>query len=228
MKKTIYNYLELHPPALELFHLLEHTGEIYLIGGVLREFLDHAAINELRDVDIIINIKDRALWSTILDEYRLRSNRFGGHKLVCEGLLIDTWPIEQTWAFREKIVQCSPDQYVSMLPETVFLNIDGIIYDWKQEKWYDSKYKQAIATKTLDVVLARNPQILLNIVRSFVLKQRYNMTLSYALQKIIYEECKKFSTIDLFVEALMSEQTRRYGKVAFSKDNLLLELNRII
>lgn len=228
MKNAIYAYLEKHPPAFELFQLLEQIGDIYLIGGVLREFLDHATISELRDIDVIINIKYRDLWAIMLNKYKLRSNRFGGHKLVCAGLLIDAWPIEQTWAFREKIVKCSPDQYVSMLPETVFLNIDGIIYNWEEEKWYDTKYRQALATKTLDVVLPQNPQILLNIVRSLVLKQRYDMNLSHALEKIIYEEFKKFRSMDQFIESLMSEQIRRYGKEVFPKEKMLLELDNII
>ena len=228
MKNTIYSYLKKHPPAFTLFELLEQIGSIYLIGGVLREFLDHRAINDLRDIDIIINIRNKNLWAEVLNKYELRGNRFGGHKLICDGLLIDTWPIEQTWAFREKIIDCSPDQYVSMLPETVFLNIDGIIYDWEQEKWYDAKYQKAVATKTLDVVLAKNPQIALNIVRAFVLKQRYNMGLSSSLQHIIYEEYKKFGNINQFIETLITEQTRRYGKAIFSQEKLLLELKHIL
>ena len=228
MKNTIYTYLKKHPPAFELFEFLEQIGNVYLIGGVLREFLDHRAINDLRDIDIIIDIKNRGLWSEVLNKYELSSNRFGGHKLICDGLLIDTWPIEQTWAFREKIIDCPPEQYVSMLPETVFLNIDGIIYDWNREQWYDSKYQNAVATKILDVVLAPNPHIALNIVRTFVLKQRYDMVLSLALQRIICAEYKKFANIEQFVETLMTEQTRRYGKAILSKEKLLFELEHIL
>lgn len=62
MKKTlilkcIENYLNYHPPAEQLFKELYEIGEIYLIGGVLREFLDAGDIKNLRDIDIVINTK---------------------------------------------------------------------------------------------------------------------------------------------------------------------------
>lgn len=228
MKNAIFAYLKAHPPALELFNRLAQSGNIYLIGGVLREFLDHGTISNLRDIDIIVDIRNRDLWNETLTKYALRCNRFGGYKLVCDGLLIDTWPVEQTWAFREKIINCSPNEYISMLPETVFLNIDGIIYDWTQEKWEDTKYRQALASKTLDVVLAPNPQVLLNIVRTFVLKHRYSLCLSSELKRIIREEFDKSGNIDCFVDSLMVEQNRRYQSEIISKASFLLELNNII
>lgn len=228
MKRAIYEYLKVHPPALELFNQLMQSGNIYLIGGVLREYLDHGSIGSLRDIDIIVDVRNQDLWNKTLAKYALKCNRFGGYKLICDGLLVDTWSIEQTWAFREKIINCPSSEYISMLPETVFLNIDGIIYDWTQEKWEDEKYKQALASKTLDVVLAPNPQVLLNIVRAFVLKQRYSLCLSSKLKRIIQEEFEKSENIDFFVDRLMVEQYRRYAREFISKDSFFSELKSIV
>ena len=43
-----------------------------------------------------------------------------------------------------------------MLPKTVFLNMDAIIYDMKNDKWYDTEYKKAMETKVLDIILEEN------------------------------------------------------------------------
>ena len=130
MKNAILAYLEQCPPALELFHRLTSAGHVYLIGGVLREYLDHQCIESLRDIDIVIDVQNTDLWRNILRDYSFGVNRFGGNKLICSGLLLDVWPIETTWAFRNGIIQCAPKDYINKLPQTVFLNIDSVIYDW--------------------------------------------------------------------------------------------------
>ena len=228
MKQIIYRYLNQHPPALELFQGLEQAGDLYLIGGVLREFLDHKDLHKLRDIDIIIDVKRPQQWKNTLEKYLLRSNRFGGNKLICDGLLVDTWPIEQTWAFRENIVECSPEEYVEKLPDTVFLNIDGIIFDWKHEKWNRSRYEEAMSSRILDVVLVDNPQIPLNIVRAFGLRKRYNMNFSENLVQVILAEYKRYQYIAQFLDLLMCEQQRRYKQDILSRAQLAAELDKLL
>lgn len=120
MKHAIYKYLQKCPPALEFFRQLEQAGNIYLIGGILREFRDHNGIANLRDIDIIVSINNAELWKIILNKYYFQENRFGGYKLQCQDLLVDTWKIEETWAFRNNIVCCKACDYVKSLPNTVF------------------------------------------------------------------------------------------------------------
>ena len=57
MKNSIRNYLRDHPPAAEIFKKIELAGDVILIGGILREFLDHNKIQNLRDIDIIVDVK---------------------------------------------------------------------------------------------------------------------------------------------------------------------------
>ena len=83
MKNAILAYLEQCPPALELFHRLTSAGHVYLIGGVLREYLDHQCIESLRDIDIVIDVQNTDLWRNILRDYSFGVNRFGGNKLIC-------------------------------------------------------------------------------------------------------------------------------------------------
>ena len=224
MKNAIYTYLRKCPPALEFFQQLERAGNIYLIGGVLREFRDHKKIVNLRDIDIIVDISNIRLWENLLDTYLFKINRFGGYKLQCQDLLVDTWRIEETWAFRSNIIHCKASDYVNRLPETVFLNIDSIIYDWSTEKWYDAIYQKAMESKILDVVLAENPQLFLNIVRAFVLKERYNMQFSAELKHIILDALQDPCYLDGFTQKLYLEQIRRYKSEILSRDYIYNEL----
>ncbi len=47
---------------------MEEIGNIYLIGGVLREFKDNNKIINLRDIDIIIDIKNSVCLEKILSK----------------------------------------------------------------------------------------------------------------------------------------------------------------
>lgn len=220
MKKVVLQYLEAHPPAKILFDELVAAGDIYLLGGVLREYLDHHAICELRDIDIVVGVKNRHRWEKTLNTYSVKRNRFGGNKLHCDGLLVDVWAVEKTWAYRENIVKCEPEHYVDRLAETVFLNIDGIIYDWQRDTWDDAEYRDAMRTKVLDVVLPENPQLCLNIFRTFLLQNRYQMQLSERLKAIIMSEYNKFAGKKEFLDAMMKEQQRRYEREIISSSEL--------
>lgn len=75
--------------------------------------------------------------------------------------------------------------------DTVFLNIDAIVYDMKRDIWYEEGYQEAIKIQVLNVVLESNPEIPLNIVRAMVLKKRCNMAYSKRLKDIIRREREK-------------------------------------
>lgn len=228
MKNAIYTHLQKCPPALELFHNLEQAGSIYLIGGVLREYRDNKRIIKLRDIDIVIRVTDSDVWNRVLHSYSFKINRFGGYKLSCENLLVDIWEIEETWAYRNNIIQYNLNSCVELLPETVFLNLDSIVYDWNQEIWYDKIYQKAMDTRILDIVLEKNPHLLLNIVRTFVLKERYHMQLSTRLKEIILDQLKNVSSVSGFAKILYKEQILRYKSEILSEERIQEELLHIV
>ena len=59
---AVCDFLEKYPPSLELYRALHQAGDLYLIGGVLREYRDKGDIEELRDIDIIINVTSQGAW----------------------------------------------------------------------------------------------------------------------------------------------------------------------
>lgn len=224
LKEVIYLYLEKYPPSLRLFRMLEKAGDIFLIGGVLREFKDNGDILNIRDIDIVIDIKINDIWQEILYEFQPDKNNFGGYKLFCSGLVVDIWPLDETWAYRAEIVKCSPKEYVENLTNTVFLNVDAIVYDFKKNVWYDEKYQEAMKCGILDIVLEHNPEIPLNIIRAMVLKKRYCMIYSPRLRNIIRKEIKFNNN---FVCTLMDIQESRYKKEVLSKKEIEEELRHI-
>lgn len=221
LETIIIDYLENYPPSLELFQRLKQAGNLYLIGGVLREYRDKGAIQDLRDIDIIIDISRRSIWEGILETYRPKRNNFGGYKLVCSALIVDIWPLEETWAYREGHVVCRPEEYVMNLPKTVFLNLDAIVYDFNGDIWYDEKYLDAMNRRVIDVVLEKNPRILLNILRAMVLKKRYGMRFSDGLRKILREQMEQESDL---AGKLLEIQEKRYRKEILSGEEIEKEL----
>lgn len=224
LKEAIYQYLVKHPPTLRLFQGLEEAGDIYLIGGVLREFKDNGDILELRDIDLVIEIKDQKKWENTLSEFPYDKNCFDGYKWHCETLVIDVWPIDETWAYRSGRVVCEPEERVRCLGDTVFLSIDAIVYDLKKDIWYDNGYQETMRSGVLDIVLKDNPQVLLNLVRAMILRRRY--ALSYSEQLVQVFNRIKQREQDM-ISKLMYIQRGRYKKDILSEKEMLEEIMKI-
>lgn len=224
MKQIIYEYLKKSPPASELFKKLEGYGNFYLIGGVLREFKDHKCIQSLRDIDIVIDTSEKENCKAMLKKYRPQINTFGGYKIFFQNLIVDIWFLDETWAYRKKIVKCPPEQYGERLTDTVFLNIDGIAYNWNLETWKDERYNESIESGIIDIVLKQNPHVKLNIIRAMVLRKRYNLSFSEQMKAMIIKQ--KEASTDLQQE-LFWIQNKRYKKEILSFQEIGKELRSL-
>lgn len=221
-------YLTKHHPARMLFNGLQELGDVYLIGGVLREIKDNGRIVSLRDVDVIIDTSKEKEYEKFILSYSPGINRFGGYKVQCQNLIIDIWLLRQTWAYSTRAIKCTSEDYVRMLPQTVFLNMDAIVYDMRNDKWYDTEYQKAMETKILDIVLEENPFVELNIVRSFVLKKKYEMVFSNKLQKVIRKYVNECSGKEMSAAfELYQAQNKRYKKEILSQIEYLEMLKEV-
>ena len=163
---NFYSIISKYENIVELFKNLNSNGELYIFGGAVRHYLDNGNFNTLpRDFDIIFKKKDSTvkLEKIITQYFKFKKNRFNGYKFQINNLKFDIWNIEDTWAFRENKVKYDSQNYISKLTETVFLNIDSLIFDLNNKKLYADKYKKIINTKELDVVLNENPFLELNL-----------------------------------------------------------------
>lgn len=57
IRSNLKKYLNHHPIADQLFMKLYNIGELYLIGGILREFLETCDFRNVRDIDLVISTK---------------------------------------------------------------------------------------------------------------------------------------------------------------------------
>ena len=221
IKNEIITYLENYPPALDVFHQLLSVGNVYVMGGLLREYKDNQKLMELRDADFCIEVRQKDNWKTLLESIEYTQNRFGGYKLNCSGFIIDIWEVENTWAYRTKKICAEPNEYFAKLPETVFLNLDGLAYDLTHDIWNDSIYAEAMKKKEIDIVLAENPFIELNIVRAMVLRKRYGLSYSNRLKDVIrnytYEQQD-------WMKQLVDIQNKRYGYIIMNEGEMCNEL----
>ena len=221
----ITEYLQNYPPAFEVFSRLIDIGDIYVMGGILREYRDRGKIKDIRDADISILIHDFDAWNRLISEIPNKINRFGGYKFLCSGLVVDVWNVKDTWAFKEGLVSVCNDDYFSTLPQSVFLNIDSICYDLKRDIWIDEKYTQAMKSRTLDIVLKENPFIELNIIRSMILKRKYDMVYSDELRNLI---CENDISNQNYANILYEAEMDRYGYDLISHDDILNELHSLV
>lgn len=224
MEDIIYDYLFQYQEAYKLFRRIETLGNIYLIGGVLREYKEAGSIHDSRDIDIIVETRESRL-KRLLSQYDTKRNSFGGYKVSCNGIVFDIWLLKDTWAYRENVVRCPSKQYAKKLTDTVFLNVDGIIYDWKKKKWDTKYYDYAMRENKLDVVLEKNPQMTLNLYRTLVIKKKYDMSVSERLRKCILENVQNVGDT---AEKMYMIQERRYKEEVLTKDDIKLELKKIL
>lgn len=222
---ALHNYLASRPQLNEFYDSIAQIGYLYLIGGILREYRDYGDIINLRDIDMIIDVHDEHKWKKLLQTYKMKTNRFGGQKIQIDEIEVDVWRIENTWAYREKRVIAA--DRVSSLPKTVFLNIDGIVYDCNCNVWMDEEYDNAMKTRVLDVVLEDNPQIELNLLRAMVLRKRYNMVYSQRLKETFRKKLLPKIEHDKLEKHLQKEQIRRYGEEILSATEIREEIYTI-
>lgn len=214
-KYEIKKYLKTMPDAKMFFQELMTTGSAYLIGGFPREFLDRGYFTYVRDIDVAVDVEKRDIWEKLLKSQRYRRNRFGGYKIFFRYITFDVWEIKKTWGFQHRTRDRFTD-YAHLLADTVFLNIDAVVYDYKNEHWDMSGYIDAVRQNMLDVVLEENPQIALNILRSYVLQKKYRMTLSERLKRIILRQREEIPDL---AQHLYQLQERRYGKNGYSMED---------
>lgn len=220
IRQEITGYLMKYPTAWRLFQELSEVGDIYVMGGILREYNDKHKIERLRDADFAINIRNKERWLKVLQEIPNKKNRFDGYKFVCSEIIIDVWDVKKTWAFSTGVIKVEGNNYFKYLPKSVFLNLDALTYDLSHDIWNDSIYHDAIKKRELGIVLKENPYEGLNILRAMILRKRYDMKYSIELSNTIIEYLEKGGTI----QDLFEMQRERYGYSVLSENDILQEI----
>jgi hypothetical protein len=223
IKTEIFNLLRDYPHSLSFIKDLSEIGELLFFGGSIRDYyLYNEYRNMPRDFDIAIklNPKNEALFESIVENQYYRKNRFGGYKVKIENIEFDLWKLENTWAFKEKKLLAEERN----LAKSVFLSVDGIVYNFNHDTLYDDDLRWSMENKLINIVLKDNPQKELNLLRALVFKKKYNYEFSSELK----EEYKK--SIDLykdFYEKLHKLQFSHYKNEYLTRNDVREELESI-
>lgn len=222
-KKIIETYLRKYPMTFDFCHKMLNVGDIYIMGGTARELKNKKFIESIKDIDFCIYIKNQIKFEKIINEYTYRRNAYDGYKILNSEIPLDIWDVKNTWGFKNGLVKVYNDDYFEKLVDTVFLNIDALVYDVSNDRWNEQVYNSAMKNKKLDIVLKDNPFVELNILRAIILKKQYEMNYSDKLKEIIID----YSNQSNFYDSIMEMQSKRYQKVVLSLDDLKAEIYNI-
>lgn len=214
-RESLYHYCKDYPIVIDILMILQNIADVYVMGGVLRDYKKYGLLKNVRDLDLCIDIHDKIAWNKILQKYSYTKNRFGGYKFDCNGMKIDAWEIQNTWAIRNGLVPLTKP-YGKTLEQTVFLNIDGLVYDWNRGIWNDNFYQRTISTGVLDIVLEDTPCLALNLSRAILLQKEYNLKLSNRLKYII----TNYINEPININKMEQTQLRRYGRIILSIETI--------
>lgn len=226
IRDEITELLVNHPQSLNLINKLSRIGELLFFGGSIREYcLNNEYRNMPRDFDIAIKFNNKNKNSeNVLDgyfsEFIYRKNRFGGYKVQVEDLEFDIWDINNTWAFKEKKLPAEEENLI----KSVYLNVDGVVYNFNKNKLYNEELTNSINNKEIDIVLKENPQKNLNLLRAIVFKKKYKYEFSERLKTEFLDSMSKDLNL---VETLIQLQNAHYKNIYVEREEIIQELSLI-
>ncbi len=175
-----WNKLNEKSDVAQMLEQVSNWGTIAVVGGAVRDwFFDKTP----RDIDLVVDCPASVLET--LSKYKAIKNRFGGYKVSLNKIDFDIWGLDSTWAFKNNPAF---SQKLETIPETVFLNLDAVIYYPSTKSVLDKGFSQAMESKELDTVYQPNPYPYLCVSKSLVALKKYNLKTSARLKDYIREQ----------------------------------------
>jgi hypothetical protein len=191
--------------------LVYEGAEPIVFGGFLRESAHHALRNGIRDVDLVVASGRIERFYSVFRPHVLRRTRFGGYVLRVGACRVDVWPLEETWAIRQGLTEGAS---VAGLLQSTFFTIEAmaVVPENQFGSWgmrlYDRGAITAIARRILDINLEENPFPDLCVLRTFVLSNRLQLSLSERLASYVRKHGKGIGA-----RGLLDLQRAHYGSV---------------
>ncbi|NLK98934.1 hypothetical protein [Defluviitalea saccharophila] len=222
IKNQLIYFLAKDNYTLKFIRELTNVGELLFFGGSIRDICFFRETPPMpRDFDIAIKFKNKDYFNQIINDYKYKINRFGGYKFKISNIEFDVWDLENTWAFKNTDLSPSEEN----LAKSVYLTIDGIVYNFNKERLYDEIFRDSLSNRSLDIALEKNPQVELNLLRALIFKEKYNLSFSEKLKSVFKNYINHNS--DCLIENLYQLQYSHYQKIYFSKEKIEKELQYI-
>ncbi|EPC8600252.1 hypothetical protein ACR240_002921 [Escherichia coli] len=146
-----------HKKARVLLDTLACSCPAWIFGGMVRDLGLFGVEGFSSDLDIVIGRSHEELFRTLaeLPVKQLRFNKFGGIRFRYHDFEFDIWNLNETWAFREKLIFCEDE---SSLLNTTLMSWDAVLYDLRSEKIISKdNYLTDLNRRHLELVLHTNP-----------------------------------------------------------------------
>lgn len=185
-------------------------------GGTLRSLLlSRINSNEPgrpRDIDIVMVGASLQEMRNSFEPYISRQTRFGGLQLKRVNWQFDVWPLEETYAFKERGIQ-SPD--LEDLPSTTFFNVEAVAVEVWPKRGHarkifsgDDQFFRGVIDRTIEINREANPFPELCVVRALVMAANLKWKVGSRLLSYLENHGHAMSPADF--EAI---QEKHYGKV---------------
>lgn len=228
-----YEYLsEILKKHKELKNFLDEVnknGEIYILGGSLRDsFYKTKDEYKIRDLDLIFS-EDISKIKEILSKYIYYENRFGGYKLIINGLDIDIWSYKDNWATKNNFTS-KERKLLENISSGTFLNIDSVVYNYETREINKLYFQKVLKRKRIEFVtknrkyIQTNPDKPLNIFRIIYSCSNYKLNLSLEVIKYIQEY---IDTHTNYLSIIYASQLKHYKCEKMSISSLYLEIKKV-
>lgn len=158
--------------------------ETVIFGGMLRDFALGNARAFSSDIDLV-SLASQEDISKAIARYSPVRNKFGGFRFFVGKRLFDIWAFEDTWAFRQGLVE---GRELNDLLKTTFFNVDASAYSLKTGQFFCSdEWEEGIRSRLLEINLADNPSPDRMINRSIRMACEKEFSIGVGLAKFLVE-----------------------------------------
>ena len=211
LRQRVSRFLNQSAPAQQVVERIrEREWSACFFGPFVRELLIAGPSPvRLRTIEVVVDCSTAELRDAFgpLIADSPKSSRL---QLNVGGALFEVWPLEQTWAYRQRLLECTG---FTSLPRTAFLNVEAVAVGLnpppkQPREVYEAGFYEAMETQILEINLEENPAPGKCVVRSLITAARLGYRIGSRLGAYIVRHGTRMSTAD-FAEA----QRSQYGFV---------------
>ncbi|MES2459315.1 MAG: hypothetical protein V4671_01940 [Armatimonadota bacterium] len=157
--------------SYDIIRTLQERGmRTAVFGGAVRDVARFGPSYRPRDIDLVVEGASNEVLLSLFSSYVIRSTRFGGLRLNYNGYLVDIWPLQDTWAFRQGLVS---DVTFQGLTRTTFLDVEAVAVVVggtlpERMRMYEYNFLDAMHGGCVDISLKENPWPCQSLVRALL------------------------------------------------------------
>jgi predicted nucleotidyltransferase len=204
--------------ARALINALAGQSHAWIFGGMIRDIGLFGRGGFKSDIDLVIELSREDLINTLkalnIDRYSM--NKLGGVRFHYKGLDFDIWSINDTWAFKNRVVKFEDTH---SLLNTTLMSWDSVLYDVKNKQLISpDNYLHDLHHRRLELVLQKNPNEVGSVIK--ILRTIYNKHV-----QIIGPQLSDFLLLALQMhsyDVLRQYEYCSYRSCSFNKEDLRL------